>query len=1045
MATFTLENPWHPLQGGAPGFPNRWNALAWFMRRLLGFALVSMLGFLALTPTACAADAEASAPELVIDSGGHKAMINDVMFTPDGKQLISVSDDKTIRIWDVEHGELLRTLRGQMGEGHEGKLFAGALSPDGNLLAVGGYLPGNYESRHTIRLMDLHAPQDAPLRLFKGHRNVVSSLAFSPDGKYLLSGSFDHTARLWEIQTGETLRVLAGHTDAIYAVGVSAPGENGEIRLVTGSDDHTLRLWDGAGNLIQVLEGHGDDVMSVAFTPDGRWFLSGSDDKTIRLWDARDGQFIKVLAEQNRGVGSLSVSSDGSTVLSSASIGSGARNNNVFSLPAGERLVQFKKHTNVVLATAISPPDDTGRHLAATGGGDDKEIYLWDLETGQVRHKLVGKGNPIWSVGFARDGGSVAWGKIARIDQNPFIFTTLQHQFQLRQGSRPRDESDWGWDPAWAGAVGDGVDDYLRAIQQVGDIRIRTANNQIHPTLEILEGDTVRHTITRGPTDGYRHRSLTLTPDGQTVISGAGNGVISSYNVASGEQVNGFTGHTGDVWAVAPSPDGRFLVSGSADQTVRLWEIASGKLLLTIFPAADSEWVAWTPAGYYTASLNGDQLIGWQMNQGEDRLALYYPAERFAEKFRKPRVVAHYLATGDLARAITLANREAPDEAPVTETHARDLLAIAPPMVFIRQPNELQRTTDQPHLTIMAEAVSVNQEPILELWVTLNGRVPDGGRTKEPQAHRASLQLQLPLDPGENRIAVHARNRHTKSEPAMRFVDSTILPRPRGKSNLYVLAIGVSDYAKENGKLDLQYADDDARAIARILKAQQGGLYARVETHLLTDRAADRGGVLKGLKWLRRVSTQHDTSVIFLAGHGMKDEYNEYFFLPHDADPEDLEINGIKWLAFQNTLERLPGIRWLLADTCHSGGISGADGQGRGVERVRASSDITEALHDLKAAAGGVVIMSASTGEEQSLEDDAWKHGDSEGHGAFTKALIEGLEEARANQSPPDDRIDIHELNSYVTRRVKELSHGRQHPMTEIPRMLPNFPVGVVD
>ena len=205
-----------------------------------------MLGFPAFTPTACAADADASTPELVIDSGGHKAAIDDVMFTPDGKRLISVSNDKTIRIWDVERGELLRTLRGQMGEGHEGKLYAGALSPDGNLLAVGGWFSGNF-----IRLMDLHAPQDAPLRLFKGHTNVVLSLAFSPDGKRLLSGSGDHTARLWDVQTGETIRVLAGHRDQIYAVGVSAPGENGEIRLVTGSHDHTLRLWDGAGNLIQ--------------------------------------------------------------------------------------------------------------------------------------------------------------------------------------------------------------------------------------------------------------------------------------------------------------------------------------------------------------------------------------------------------------------------------------------------------------------------------------------------------------------------------------------------------------------------------------------------------------------------------------------------------------------------------------------------------------------------------------------------------------------------------------------------------------------------
>ena len=84
----------------------------------------------------------------------------------------------------------------------------------------------------------------------------------------------------------------------------------------------------------------------------------------------------------------------------------------------------------------------------------------------------------------------------------------------------------------------------------------------------------------------------------------------------------------------APSPDGRWLVSGSFDQTVRLWAIETGKPLLTIFAANDDEWVAWTPEGYYTASLKGDRLIGWHMNQGEGRLARYYPAEHFAKQFR---------------------------------------------------------------------------------------------------------------------------------------------------------------------------------------------------------------------------------------------------------------------------------------------------------------------------------------------------------------------------------------------------------------------------
>ena len=1006
-------------------------------------------------------------PRLVIDTGGHQAKIKDVLFTPDGKRLISVSNDKTIRIWDVQSGEPVRTLRGQMGEGDEGKLYAGALSPDGRWLAVGGMLADNPHDGSAIRLMDLQGPADAPVRLLQGHTNVVLSLAFSPDGGRLLSGSGDNTARLWDVESGKALAVLRGHTDHIYAVAFSPDGG----RLVTGSDDDTLRLWAAPGRsgtrarLVAELTGHTDDVSAAAFTPDGNHLLSGSWDKTIRLWDGREGGFIKELADIGYWAGSLSVSPDGKKVL--VSCGGGGCSSNpekVFSLPSGKRLLRFDRHDNIVLATAISPD---GR-LAATGGGGDHEIILWDLATGKVRHTLVGKGSPIWSVGFARDGGGLAWGN----ENTQYVFFDkgpLQHRFQLRraglsadrkgaalesgapsraapEGGAPGSAALQGgisgngaaFDPGWGGPVeGEGPMNrhYLRAIETVGATRIRTANGQVHPTLEILENGQVRHRITLGPTDGYDHRSLTLTPDGRTVISGKMGGVLTSYDVASGKKLREFTGHTGDVWAVAPSPDGRWLVSGSADQTARLWEIETGRPLLTIFAANDNEWVAWTPEGYYTASLNGGRLIGWHMNQGEERLARYYPAERFAKQFRQPRVVAHYLATGgDLERAIALANQEAPRQGRVKKTTATDLLALAPPMVTILEPNDSPFTTGQSRLDLIAEARSVNQEPVKEIWVTVNGRNPgqQGERYPRDKRRRVRLDVKLALDPGENRVAVYAKNRHGQSEPEMLTVNRAE-PRPDpDRPNLYLLAVGVSDYANPYYR-DLDYADDDARAMARILRGQQGRLYGRVSARLLTDKQADRGGVLDGLDWLLRESTKRDVSVIFVAGHGQNDGRGGYYFLPHDVEPGKLRRTGVKWIEFQDTLEQLPGTRWLLADTCHSGGVTGKPSPtGRG------EADITEALRELKEAVGGVVIMAAAGSREWSLEDPRWRHG------AFTKALVEGLEEGLADFPPPDRRVDIKELDLYITQRVKELTGGRQHPMTEIPRMAPNFPVALV-
>jgi WD40 repeat protein len=137
-------------------------------------------------------------PILVIDPQGHSAMIRDIMFTPDGKTLISVSLDKTIRLWDVVTGDLIKTLRGQIGDGEEGMLNAGALSPDGNTIAVGGYGSGGVDY---IQIFNLATSEQ--IGLLTGHTNVIIALAFSPDGNWLASGSGDHTVRIWDVS--ETL------------------------------------------------------------------------------------------------------------------------------------------------------------------------------------------------------------------------------------------------------------------------------------------------------------------------------------------------------------------------------------------------------------------------------------------------------------------------------------------------------------------------------------------------------------------------------------------------------------------------------------------------------------------------------------------------------------------------------------------------------------------------------------------------------------------------------------------------------------------------
>ena len=147
-----------------------------------------------------AAKAPAGAPLPMLDTGGHMAKIKAIAFTPNGRQLVSASDDKTIRVWDLASGKTVRTIRGESAPGPAGMVYAMALSPDGKWLAAGGvmadYKGGNRQDVAAIRLYEFASGK--LVALLKGHADAVNRLAFSPEGSKLISGSSDTTAIIWD-------------------------------------------------------------------------------------------------------------------------------------------------------------------------------------------------------------------------------------------------------------------------------------------------------------------------------------------------------------------------------------------------------------------------------------------------------------------------------------------------------------------------------------------------------------------------------------------------------------------------------------------------------------------------------------------------------------------------------------------------------------------------------------------------------------------------------------------------------------------------------
>ncbi|PAX57149.1 serine/threonine-protein kinase [Brunnivagina elsteri] len=235
-------------------------------------------------------------------------------------------------------------------------------------------------------------------RTLTGHSSPVNSLAISPDGNTLASGSSDKTIKLWNLATGEEIRTLTGHSHRIHSVAISPDGKT----LVSGSSDKTIKLWNLAiGEEIRTLTGHSESVDSLAISPDGKILATSSYDNTIELWNLATGEQIRTLIGHSDSVSSLAISPDGKTLASS----SWDNTIELWNLTTGEEIRTLTDHSNRVISVAISPD---GKTLAS--GSADKTIKLWNLGTGEEIRTLTGHSSPVDSLAISPDGKTLTSG-----------------------------------------------------------------------------------------------------------------------------------------------------------------------------------------------------------------------------------------------------------------------------------------------------------------------------------------------------------------------------------------------------------------------------------------------------------------------------------------------------------------------------------------------------------------------------------------------------------------------------------------------------------
>jgi WD40 repeat protein len=481
------------------------------------------------------------------------------------------------------------------------------------------------------------------------------------------------------------------------------------------------------------------------------------------------------------------------------------------------------------------------------------------------------------------------------------------------------------------------------------------------------------------------------------------------------------------------SADGRLVVAASSDGTIRWYTASGGRLILTLFIDRTADgFIFFTPHGYYYATPGAEKFVGFLIGRGTAQSPDFFSVGQLSWRYYRQLVVQHILDTLDESEA-TRQFDALHDSTPLLE----DL----PPVVAVTSPRDDSRIAGA-----MAQVDYVlrspSGHPVREIRFLIDGRpvrvdasvppVPAG----QPPAAAIQGRILVPLPAGrpvtlsilaasdEGKFGPPATLRLTSADPGR-----PISSAPR-KGRLFALMIGVRSYAKlPAGYRNLRYTAQDATALAEVLIApQQRQIYDEVQVRLLVDEGAvppTRDAILAGLRWLRQQATlPEDVALLFISSHGAAvgdarggasaggehRRSGDFFFMPTDADLDNLAGTAVSGQLLIDELKDVPGHVLLMIDACYAGGAT--------------LPDTNRLTVDAASPWAGMFVYASSSYNQTSKEDQQVQHG------VFTQALLDALH-GRNGITTRDGAIFTDYLASFLAHRVPELggSDSTQTPL----------------
>jgi WD40 repeat protein len=913
--------------------------------------------------------------------------------TLDDSRVVILNYKAEVQEIDLKSGQILRSV--QLFEELRYATCRFALSPDEKHLVI-AYDEGENGKNGTAFVYDY---QSFKLKgKLKGHKTRIFDMIFSKQSGHLLTTSHDHSTKVWDVNKMKEITTLTLGTFSSMALEVHPFEEY----FLQGDMSKIYYVNEKTGEVVKTFEALGNSIVHMAYDQIGNYLVTAGVNISLKIWDLEQNKIKRSIM----GFWPVAFSPDAKDLVAMYNgIALAVWN------PSTGKQKQTLDTENELIQKITYNPD--GKLLA--GAGFLGIIKIWDMKTYKMTKKMIGHVGGIYGLCFSPDSKQLA---SCGMDNTVRIWD-VESGKELHKIAEE--------DAIIVSDVKYSPDGKLLAASS-WDQKIRVYNTSDWSLKYTLEGHT--NMIT----------TIDFSADGRFLASGAGNNAVHQadnsviiWDVSTGAEHCRYKGHKGMIQKVIFDKLSTHVYSTGDDGTVRVWDYQNCEEVALMASVGDDDYVIATPDNYYMSSKDALDAVSFRIGKK------LYPFEQFDLKLNRPDIISSRLGKTPqgLINAYQYVYKKRLRKMGFDEDQLGDDFHL--PVVKIETKTNVFTTTEKTfELTAFAEDekykldrlnVYVNDVPIYGL---------KGFDLSDLDANSVRKDIAVELVEGKNKIQVSVHN--ASGVESLRETYELVYNGTVEKSDLYLITIGVSEYANE--KFNLKYAAKDARDVmTEISKSEH--LYKEVKSKILVDSEVTKENIL-ALKNFLADATEDDAVIIFVAGHGLLDENLDYYYATHDVNFDNPSEGGVSYDLLEELIAAVRAYQKLLImDTCHSGELDKEEVEAAENEDVRLgdvefravaagvrqkegfgfenAGELMETMFvDVRKGTGATVISSAG-GAEFAMESAEWKNG------LFTYCLLNGLTSKKADQNF-DGAIHVSELRAYVYDEVTKLSGGKQKP-----------------